>query len=139
MHVGFNLWTSAHGFHHLELTRSSTWKAFWTIVLIICSIALIACIIYYFYYVFALGVYSRFLLETPSSMPWPTTVVCDRQVSALKPSWSNSVDKVLKMTFTDEEDIVLVLPKTQNYLAKHPSFQNKSKILRLCLFVIIHL
>ena len=81
-YLGFNLWTSAHGFHHLELTRHSSWKAFWNIVLLICSIALIACIIYYFYYVFALGVYSRFLLETPSTLQWPVTVVCDRQVRA---------------------------------------------------------
>jgi hypothetical protein len=78
---GFNLWTSAHGFHHVELTKSYSWRTFWTIVVLICSVALLACVVYYFYYVFAMGIYSRFLLESPPSVPWPTTIICDRQVS----------------------------------------------------------
>ncbi len=61
--LGFNLWTSAHGYHHLSLTQSSAWKAFWAIVIAIASIALVACIIYYFYYVFAFAVYSRCLFH----------------------------------------------------------------------------
>jgi hypothetical protein len=40
----------------------------------------VACIAYYFYFVFAFAVYSRITEEAPSSMLWPTTIVCDRQV-----------------------------------------------------------
>ena len=71
----------AHGFHHLDLTHHPSWKTFWTFLLIISGLALVICIVYYFYYIFALGVYSRFLLVSPTSLPWPTTILCDRQVS----------------------------------------------------------
>ena len=84
IHIGFNLWTSAHGFHHIDLTRSSGWRIFWVIFIILSSLALVGCIIYYFYYVFAFGIYSRFLLESPTSLQWPTTIICDRQVIHLK-------------------------------------------------------
>jgi hypothetical protein len=78
--TGFNLWTSAHGFHHLTLTQSKAWRIFWLVILIILGISLISCIIYYFYYVFTFGVYSKFILESPKSITWPTTIICDRQV-----------------------------------------------------------
>ena len=79
--TGFNLWTSAHGFHHLELTKNSFWRIFWMIILAICSISLICLVIYYFYYVFTFSVYSRLLLQDPATFPWPTTIICDRQVA----------------------------------------------------------
>jgi hypothetical protein len=41
------------------LTQSSGWRTFWTLFLVLSSIALIVCIVYYFYYVFAFAVYSR--------------------------------------------------------------------------------
>ena len=78
---GFNLWTSAHGFHHLELTKSSLWRIFWMVILAVSCISLICLIIYYFYYVFAFAVYSRILLQNSATMPWPTTIICDRQVT----------------------------------------------------------
>ena len=78
--LGFNLWTSAHGFHHIVLTRSPGWRLFWVIFIIVSSLALVGCIVYYFYYVFAFAIYSRFLLEAPQSIAWPTTLICDRQV-----------------------------------------------------------
>ena len=80
---GFNLWTSAHGFHHLSLTQSKGWKCFWGLLLLILCLSLIGCIAFYFYFVFSSAIYSRFLLDSPTSMNWPTTIVCDRQVTFL--------------------------------------------------------
>ena len=77
---GFNLWSSAHGFVHLSLTQSKGWRIFWMVILIILGISLISCIIYYFYYVFSFAVYSKFILESPPTFKWPTTIICDRQV-----------------------------------------------------------
>jgi hypothetical protein len=74
------LWTSAHGFHHLSLTQSKGWKCFWGFILFVLIISVVACIIYYFYFVFSFAIYSRFLLDSPASMNWPTTIICDRQV-----------------------------------------------------------
>ena len=37
------------------------------------------CIAWYFYNVFSTAVYTRVTTENPSSMSWPTTVVCERQ------------------------------------------------------------
>ncbi len=57
--LGFNLWTSAHGFHHLSLTQSKGWKCFWGFILLVLSLSLIGCIIFYFYFVFSSAIYSR--------------------------------------------------------------------------------
>jgi hypothetical protein len=35
--AGFNLFTSAHGFHHLDLTQHPRWKIFWGILVSISS------------------------------------------------------------------------------------------------------
>ena len=78
---GFNLWTSAHGFHHISLTTSTFWKVFWVILVAICTGCLIGCVIYYFYYIFSTAVYTRVTMENPSVRPWPVMVLCERQVS----------------------------------------------------------
>ena len=57
---GFNLWTSAHGFHHLSLTQSKGWRIFWGFIIFVLCISAIACIIYYFYFVFSFAIYSRY-------------------------------------------------------------------------------
>ena len=49
---GFSLWTSAHGFHHFSLTNRSGWRYFWLALVAVATLGLIACIAYYFYYVF---------------------------------------------------------------------------------------
>ena len=80
---GFSLWTSAHGFHHIPLTQTQGWKIFWGVLVFICSAALVACIAYHFYYVFAFAVYSRITNEAPQAIPWPTTIVCERTVRSI--------------------------------------------------------
>jgi len=77
---GFPLWTSAHGFHHISLTQSKGWKCFWIFLVTVLSIALFACIIFYFFYAFSSAVYTQIIQDAPASIPWPTTIVCDRQV-----------------------------------------------------------
>ena len=82
--LGFYLWTSAHGFHHLSLSNRKGWKCLWAFILLIVVVALVACIIYYFYYVFTNAVYSLVTVESPGSWEWPTTVVCDKKVFRLE-------------------------------------------------------
>ena len=78
--------SSPHGFHHTALAKNSRWRMFWIAVLASSVIALICCVIYYFYYVFTFAVYSRFLLQNPATVPWPTTILCDRQVMIAQPT-----------------------------------------------------
>lgn len=76
---GFSLWTSAHGFHHYTLSHKRGWKIVWAVILLILTLSLVACIIYYFYHVFSTAVYSRVLIESPESRDWPTTIICEKQ------------------------------------------------------------
>ncbi len=80
------------------------------VILIILGISLISCTIYYFYYVFSFGVYSKFILESPPTFKWPTTIICDRQVRTvhlfLVISWrgivSLSVSSTVSTTLTSK-------------------------------------
>lgn len=80
---GFPLWTSAHGFHHWTLTRSQCWRAFWIVIVLCSTIALICCVAFYFYYVFSTSVYSRISSESPVRRNWPVTIICERQAFTL--------------------------------------------------------
>ena len=62
---GFNLWTSAHGFHHLSLSNRRVWRILWIIILIVLVASLIACIVYYFVHVFSYAAYSVVTVESP--------------------------------------------------------------------------
>ena len=94
---GFNLWTSAHGFHHLSLTNKKgqlilsleieiwhyvamiisfnifwsyciiAWQVGWALILLAVTIGLIAILIYYFVFVFSTAVYSRVVIESPDN------------------------------------------------------------------------
>ena len=81
--LGFTLWTSSHGFHHLALSNRKGWKCVWAFILMILVLSLACCIIYYFYYVFSTAVYSRFTIESPAKRIWPTTIICEKQVFTL--------------------------------------------------------
>lgn len=80
---GFTLWTSAHGFHHYTLSNRRGWKCCWAFILFVLVVSLLACIAYYFYYVFSTAVYSRIILESPENRDWPTTIICERQAFTL--------------------------------------------------------
>ena len=62
---GFNLWTSAHGFHHLSLSNRRVWKILWALVLILVVGGLVAVLVYYFVHVFTHAKYSVVTLESP--------------------------------------------------------------------------
>ena len=64
---GFNLWTSAHGFHHLSLSNRKVWKILWALVLILVIGGLIAVLVYYFVHVFTFAKYSVVTLESPGT------------------------------------------------------------------------
>ena len=91
--VGFTLWTSSHGFHHLALSSRKGWKCIWAFILIILVLSLACCIIYYFYYVFSTAVYSRFTIESPAKRIWPTTIICEKQVFT-----SNKINSINSFT-----------------------------------------
>ena len=74
--LGFNLWTSAHGFHHYTLSHKKGWRCIWAAILFTLVSTLVGCIVYYFYYVFSTAIYSRIIIESPSQRQWPTTIVC---------------------------------------------------------------
>ena len=91
--LGFTLWTSSHGFHHLALSSRKGWKCIWAFILIILVLSLACCIIYYFYYVFSTAVYSRFTIESPAKRIWPTTIICEKQVFT-----SNKINSINSFT-----------------------------------------
>ena len=74
------MWTSAHGFHHYRLSEIRLWRLCWLILVLTCAGCLLGAVIWYFYNVFSSAVYSRILTETPTSLRWPTTIVCEKQV-----------------------------------------------------------
>jgi hypothetical protein len=43
----------------MSLTQSKGWKFFWGFIIFVLVVSLIACIIYYFYFVFSFAIYSR--------------------------------------------------------------------------------
>ena len=73
---GFNLWTSAHGFHHLSLSNRKVWKILWALVLILVIGGLIAVLVYYFVHVFTFAKYSVVTLESPGTYSFHNEFSC---------------------------------------------------------------
>ena len=80
----FNLWTSAHGFHHLSLSNRKVWKILWALVLTLVIGGLIAVLVYYFVYVFTYAKYSVVTLESPGTYSFHNEFSCPRIFNLLE-------------------------------------------------------